>query len=148
MAEDKKNPLGTFKGYRILETKLIINKLGDGLSKAVGIEPVVIAPNEPAFVGVRVRKTKDRYDFVRDESNTIIGVILVQIFDATGAAFVEEKAIGKRVQNVVDAIAADEAMRKDGQMTLEIPRAAKEVAKYGDLGKQVDDAMRESGDAA
>ena len=146
MTEEKKNPLGTFKGYKIIETKIVVNKLGDGLSKAVGIEPVVVAPNEPAFLGVRVRKTKDRYDFVRDESNKIIGVILVQIFDATGAAFVEEKAIGKRVQNVVDAIAADEAMKKDGQMTLEIPRAAAEVAKYGDLGAKVDEAMK--GDAA
>lgn len=148
--------LGKYKGYNILSTAIVVNKLGDGLSDAVAIEPVVPKMNESMFLGVRVRKTKERYDVVRDknDSTKILGVVLVQIFDATGATFVDEGMVGKQVQSMVDRIAEEEEFRKNGQMSLEVPdepvtkpkrgsRADKDRAKHGELADQVDDALRD-----
>lgn len=148
---NEKSDLGEYKGYPVIGTSIIVNKLGDGLSKAVAVSPVVVHPNEPAFLGVRVRKTKERYDFVKDDDGEIIGVVLVQIFDSTGATFVEEKSVGKVIQKTVDAIIADEADRKRGQLSLVMPdddetprpgsRAKADRAKFADLADKVDEAM-------
>ena len=142
------NELGTHKGHEIVGTSIIVNKLGDGLSKAVRVAPIIIEAGEVAYLAVRVKKTKDRYDYVYDDG-AVVGVQLVQIFDATGATFSDEKTVGKKIQKTVDAIVADEAERKRGQMSFEVPegvpmigeRALAEREKYGDLASKVDEAL-------
>ena len=113
------------------------------------IRRVIIEAGEVAFLAVRVKKTKDRYDYVYDDDGAVVGVQLVQVFDATGATFSDEKTVGKKIQKTVDAIIADEAERKRGQMSFEVPegvpmigeRALAEREKYGDLASQVDEAL-------
>jgi hypothetical protein len=149
--EDENDVLGEYKGLPILSTSIVVNKLGDGLSKAVGIAPVVIEAGVPAFLAVRVTKTKDRYDVVKDQLGAVIGYELVQVFDATGATFTDEKLVGKKIQKTVDAIVKDEAERKRGQLSLVMPededddelppRAQVERDKHPDLANQVDDAL-------
>lgn len=116
---DQSSILGTYKGLPVTETKIVVNKLGDGLSDAVGIDPIVIEAGEVAFLAVRVRKTKDRYDIVYDGGGQPVGAVLVQIFDSTGATFADEKLVGVAIQKVVDKVAEEQA-RKKGQLTLHL----------------------------
>lgn len=116
---DQSNILGTYKGLPVTETKIVVNKLGDGLSDAVGIEPIVIEAGDVAFLAVRVRKTKDRYDITYNADGIPVGAVLVQIFDSTGATFADEKLVGVAIQKVVDKVKEEEA-RKKGQLTLRL----------------------------
>jgi hypothetical protein len=118
--ETSTTDLGIYKGFKIKKTKIIVNKLGDGLSKAVGVEPIIVKAGEDAFLAVRVRKTKDRYEYVTNDEGKITSVELVQIFDATGATFTDDSA-REVIQVVVDAIIEKEELEKNGQMSLGIP---------------------------
>jgi hypothetical protein len=143
--------LGKYKGKKITKTSIVVNKLGDGLSKAVDIEPIIIDANDVAYLAVRVRKTKDRYDAIRGDDGKVTGYELVQVFDSIGATFTDGKLVVDHIQSVVDRIAAEEALRKNGQLTLEVPaepkpgrRAKKDVDQYGDLAQKVDDALKDA----
>jgi hypothetical protein len=115
--KDNSEVLGQYKGLPITETKIIVNRLGDGLSAAVGISPVVIEASDVAFLAVRVTKTKDRYEYVKDEDGKPIGVVLVQIFDSTGAMFTDNKMAQAGIQKMVDKIKEAEALAK-GQLSM------------------------------
>ena len=109
--------LGTHKGLPITNTKIVVNKLGDGLSKAVGVEPLVVEAGDVAFLSVRILKTKDRYEYTYDDEGKPVEVTLVQVFDSTGAMFTDEKLARAGIQKMVERIAAAEAEAK-GQLTL------------------------------
>ena len=103
-----------YEGYPIIENAIVVNKLGDGLSDAVSVEPVTVGPNDTAHLAVRVRKTKDRYEFIRDKAtNKILGVRWVQVFDSTGAAFADNSVIKGAVNKMMDRIAEKKALEKD-----------------------------------
>jgi hypothetical protein len=142
---DNSEILGQHKGYPIVETAIIVNKLGDGLSAAVGISPLVIEANDVAFLAVRVKKTKDRYEYIRDARGDITGVRLVQIFDSTGATFADNKIIGVAVQKMVDKIEKARADAK-GQLTLVLGEVEEDPERpsrknHPDLAQEVDRAL-------
>jgi hypothetical protein len=137
----------SYEGYPIIATSIVVNKLGDGLSDAVAIDPVSISADEVAHLAVRVRKTKDRYDFIRDKTTgKILGVEWVQIFDSTGATFADSKMISVAVQKMVDKIEKSKADAK-GQLSLvlggdeedETSRTSRR--SHPDLATQVDEAL-------
>lgn len=119
LKKENDSVLGSHKGHEVLTTSIIVNKLGAGLSRAVGVQPFVVEAGEVAFVAVRVSKTKDRYDYVKDDHGAIVGVELVQVFDATAATFADEKLVGKAVAKMQAIIETVEAERK-GQLQLGI----------------------------
>ena len=130
---DNSEILGTYKGLPVTETSIIVNKLGDGLSAAVGISPIVIEAGDDAYLAVRVRKTKDQYKIVRDDEGTPISVILIQVFDSTGAMFTDEKLAKVGIQKMVDKIKAAEAAAK-GQLSLTLVDSdGDKVTKITDL---------------
>lgn len=106
---------GTYKGLPIVAMKMIINKTGDGLSKAVDIDPVVIPIDDEPIVAVRLRKTKDRFDAVREGGTTsgrTIGYTHVQVFDAVGSTFVDDDEVEEKVAATIEAVAVAEAEKK------------------------------------
>jgi hypothetical protein len=136
--------LGDYEGYPIIETGIIINKTGDGLSKAMNVEPVSITPGEKAQIVVGLRKTKDRYDFIRDKSNRIIGVKWIQIFDATVAAFTKSTNAKKELDQMASKIEKAKADAK-GQLTLVVGGDENDTPtreKHPDLAEAVDKATK------
>ena len=139
----------TYKGLDVLATVIKITNTGDGLSKAMSIEPVEVKFGEVVYVALRLEKTKDGYDvlFSKDDE-TPLGVAFVQQFKATQAAFVPEKAVRKAIDSMHDKIIAAEEERKSGQSSLEfeyddmpeseLPPEAKARRKEIDLAKEVD----------
>lgn len=124
---DNSEKLGTYKGLPIIDTKIIINKLGDGLSKAVGVEPMVADVGDDHFISCRVRKTKDRYDVNRDDDGNPVSYTLVQIFDATGAMFTDAKLAKAGIAKMVEKIRKAEVDAK-GQLDLELDAGEDELA--------------------
>ena len=116
---DNSEILGTHKGLPIKETQIVVNKLGDGLSAAVAVEPIVISAGEVAYLAVRVLKTKDNYVYEYDDEGEPVSVTLVQVFNSTGAMFTDEALAKAGIQRMVDRIAEAEALRR-GQLTLNI----------------------------
>ena len=74
---DHSDKLGTYKGYPVIDTKIVVKGIGDGLSNPVAIEPTVVEPGKTAFLAVRVATSKHRYEFASDDEGHIIGVTLV-----------------------------------------------------------------------
>ena len=150
MSDDSK-VLGKYKGLPVTGTSIVVNKLGDGLSKAVGIEPVVIGADERAYLAVLVTKTKDRYDLVRNDEGKAIGYVLVQVFDSQMAIFVDGKAVAKEIDTMRERIrkAEEEAkgvlsfeLEGDDEVTdLANARAARN--KHKELADKVDKAFNE-----
>lgn len=143
---DNSDILGTYKDLPVTETKIVVNKLGDGLSDAVGIDPIVIEAGEVAFLAVRVRKTKDRYDITYNADGIPVGAVLVQVFDSTGATFADHKIIAAAVQKTVDRVEKAKAEAK-GQLTLVLGEKEDDDGptrkKHPNLASKVDDAFGE-----
>lgn len=109
----------TYKGLDVLATVIKITNTGDGLSKAMSIEPVMVEFGDVVYVALRLEKTKDGYDvlFSKDDE-TPLGVAYVQQFKATQSAFIPERAVRKAIDSMHDKIVAAEEARKSGQGSL------------------------------
>lgn len=116
---DHSEILGSYKGVPVTTTAIIVNRLGDGLSAAVDIEPIVVEVGEDVYMVARLTKTKDRYDFTKDDAGNAVSAKLIQIFDSTGATFADAKLARVAVQKMVERISEEEARRK-GQLTLSL----------------------------
>lgn len=145
-SRDNSATLGQYKGLPITGTKIIVNALGDGLSKAVNVSPRVVEFGQTAHLAVRMVKTKDRYDAVCREDGSVISYELVQIFITTGAAFNDDKSVVKSVRSMLDLIAEEEAVVR-GQFTMDLPegadlpRASRDRKQHPDLAANVDEAL-------
>jgi hypothetical protein len=109
------------------------------------VAPVTIAPAAKAQIVVGVRKTKDRYDFIRDKATgKILGVKWIQVFEATGAVFTKNQAAKSELEKMaakIDKARADAA----GQLTLVLGEADEDDKasrkNHPDLAKEVDEAL-------
>lgn len=153
LAIDNSDVLGKYKGLPITRTVIVVNKLGDGLSDAVSIEPIVIEIGEDAYLVSKVRKTKERYDIERNKAGEPENVVLVQIFDSLAAMFTDEKAARAGIVTVLERIqkAKDDAK---GQLGLDLegldepennishlPTAKRQRDKVKEIADKVDGAM-------
>jgi hypothetical protein len=134
-----------YEGYDIIDTGIIITKTGDGLSETMRVAPVSIEPNAKAQIVVGLRKTKDRYDFIRDKaSGKILGVKWIQVFEATGAVFTKNQAAKSELDKMAEKIEKARADAK-GQLTLVMGDANESDTpsrkKHPDLADQVDKAL-------
>lgn len=111
-----------YKGLDVLTNVLKITNTGDGLSKAMAIEPVEVEFGDIVYVALRLVKTKDGYDvlYSKDDEERPIGVAYVQQFKATEAAFVPARTVRKLIDTMHDKIIAAEEERKSGQGSLDM----------------------------
>ena len=132
-----------YEGYPLIDTGIIVTKTSDGLSDALHLECIYVEPGEDAHSVMRLRKTKDRYDFIRDKQGKIEGVKLIQVFECSGAAFSDAKVAVAAVAKMVERIERDRAERA-GQLSLvlgELPDSDMSRTHHPDLAKNVDDAL-------
>lgn len=128
--------LGKYKGKKILGTSVKVTNLGDGLSKAVGVEPVVIDCGTFTFIGVKARKLKDTYEASFDAQDKLLGFTLIQHFSAIGATFVDNDAMEKAIHATMEAVALAEAERKEGQRSFSM-----DSKDDDEIGRKVDEAL-------
>lgn len=154
--------LGEYEGYPVLGTKIIVNKLGGNLSEAVEIAPLVIDAEGFGYLAVKVQPTKHRYEFERNDDDKIVGVWLVQIFDAVGAMFIDETKVGRPLDKTIEKVATLRREKKTKAKEFEFAdpdlvqggaadgmdrKPGPHDAPLGDLPRQVDDVFA-GGDAA
>jgi hypothetical protein len=142
--------LGEYKGLIVKSTKVVVTKLGDGLSNPVAVEPIIIELGNSAYLAIRVKKVKDRYEVILDDEGDVTGVTLVQMFESTGAHFVDGAKVSKGIDAHVAKVRAAEELKKSGQDAFDfedddtdgadLPRAKRDRLKHPDLAKAVDEA--------
>lgn len=120
---DNSEVLGEYKGLPITGTAIVVNRLGDGLSDAVDVEPIVPDVGEDVFIVCRLRKTKERYDALRDADGTAVSYKLIQIFDSTGAMFTDAKMAVAGIAKMLERIRKAK-VAASGQLDLEITGAS------------------------
>lgn len=128
--------LGKYKGHQITGTSVVITNLGDGLSKAVDVEPLVVKLGDRAYVVAEVKKVNDKYVLeVDSKSGKVLGVELVQTFSAIAAAFADPALVAEAIDVMTERIKQLEDERA-GRLTLGIgslddARAKKDAATNG-----------------
>jgi hypothetical protein len=127
-----------------------IKNVGDGLSKAIDVEPIVVKDGERVYVAVEVVKTGETYRTVGEGEG--MTATRVQVFKALKAAIVDGATVRRALEQNYAKVAAAEAMRKSGQLTLvvegddpkpgETTRSKAKRAEAGALADDVDEAIR------
>src|ERR1019366_6811754 len=102
MAEKKTEKIGTFEGRTITHVNIIVQKTGDGLSKAMTVEPTILKQGDEGYVVMAFKTTKIRFDSVKDEPRS---AVRVQILEATGATFADPDLVKKIVDEMTERIA-------------------------------------------
>ena len=153
----------TIDGHEITGIAVSLN-LGSGLNKAVGVSPIEAKAGDVVFIAVKARLVKDRFEYEFDDDDEIVGAKRVLMLTSLGAAFVDEKIVGKAIQSMNDRVAEAEALAKAGQGSFglitsdddvdpesdePLPKQKAERSKFGTLPDQVDEvAKRRNGKAA
>ncbi len=110
--------LGTSpEGHPVDDTSIKVLNMGDGLSKAMKVEPVLIKAGEEAYIIVKVIKTKDQYDYTFDDDDDVESVELVQVFRAKTALFVDDAFAVQAIARMEKMLA--EAAKDPNQGSLE-----------------------------
>lgn len=110
--------LEPFEGTDVLGIKIIINKTGDGLSKAMSVVPTILAIEDEGYVVLKYRTQKIRFDEAVNKEHELEGVHRVQILEALGATFIDDDLVSKVFNEMQNRIREDEASKKNGQQAL------------------------------
>ena len=116
----KDEGLGTFEGRSVSAIKIIITKAGDGLSKAMAVEPKVLHQGDEGYLVLAYSTSKIRFDPIKDEDDL---AERVQILEATGATFVDRDLVGALVEEMRGRVETHEEEVKEAK------RRAKEEAR-------------------
>lgn len=102
--EPEKFALSSFEGKDVLSTTVAIRRAGDGLSKALGVDPVELHHGETVYVVLKTTVEKIRHDPVTDtdglqrvhmlvtEAATIVAASLVEAHIEEQKVRIEEAA--------------------------------------------------------
>ncbi len=101
--------LGEFEGRPVRAIKVIITKAGDGLSKAMAVEPTILHQEDEGYLVLSYRVTKIRFDPVTDEDGNVDEVDRVQILEAQGATLIDDELGQDMIQGMQARIAEHDA---------------------------------------
>jgi hypothetical protein len=119
-AEPVLGNLGTFEGREIVGIKIAIMKAGDGLSKAMAVEPKILHQGDEGYLVLAYRTTKIRFDPLKDDDDA---AERIQILEANGATFVDADLVGDVVTKMRERVEEYEEEQKEAK------RRAKEEAR-------------------
>ena len=105
-------------GYPVDKTAVKVLRLGDGLSKAVDVEPHMAKAGDIVYFAIRAIKVSDEFDYKFDDEGELDEVTLVQVFNAQSATFVDESAVISAIARTEAAVRAAEALKKSGAKPL------------------------------
>ena len=75
--------LSKFDGREVLNTTVAIRNAGDGLSKALGVDPVELHHGEDVYVVLHCTVDKVRFDPIKDAEDCLTRVHMLKAGDAT-----------------------------------------------------------------
>jgi hypothetical protein len=135
-------PLGHHEGIKILEQQIVINKTGDGLSKAVGIDPTVIETDSERNLVVRIKHRKRTFknvyskpDKESEEPPVLKGVIQIDHFDALGSAFDDRSGTEQILTRTISQVADyEERIRAERANQFRLPN----INPLGDEGEDAE----------
>ena len=149
-------PAKTHKGKPIRGNKLIVMKMGDGLSKSVGIAPVEFSDEVHAYIVARVIKQKERHDAVRDDDGDVRSYDYVQILDALSVTPIDGdlviEVVAEMEGRIAEAALAEaeakekERRKKDGDWTFEDGLEEQSGSEEAGLADRVKEALHVVGD--
>lgn len=122
----------TNEGHVVGKTTVKVMKLGDGLSKAVDVQPVLVHAGDVVFFAVRAIKVSDEYDYEFDEDGDVKKTTLVQVFSALSAVFIDGGVVEGALKVMEDAIAEAAELRKTGQKKLPLCEVDHREAHFAD----------------
>jgi hypothetical protein len=100
-----KSALGKFEGRDVAAIKIIITKAGDGLSKAMAVEPKVLHQGDQGYLVLSYTTSKIRFDPSKGEEES---TDRVQILEATGATFADRDLVGEIIDQMAARVAEHE----------------------------------------
>jgi hypothetical protein len=125
--------LGEFEGRRIASVKVVINNAGDGLSKAMDIEPQLLEYKDQVYVLLRVVTTKVRFEKHEPEKGEedLDEMDRVQILRAEGAMIVPNDA-GGAVDEMIRRVEDHEKIKREAKKgIMRLPVATEDQAATG-----------------
>lgn len=106
--------LGEFEGSEIVATPIIIRKTGDGLSKSLAIDPVLLHKGDEVYVVMKVKITKITF---RENGDDDTKLDRVADGEAVLCTLVEEKAVAKSL--AAQAKKLEQAKQLKGQLSMD-----------------------------
>lgn len=106
--------LGTFDGKEVAATSIVITNAGDGLSKAMQVDPVLLEHGERVVIVLEGEVVKVRMDPVSKDMTHLL--VRVQIVKAETAALIDRDVVAK----ILDA-QAEKIERAKGISRLPFP---------------------------
>lgn len=106
--------LGEFEGRRVAAVKVVINNAGDGLSKAMDIEPHLLEYKDQVYVLLRVVASKIRFEQHKPDKGEedLDEMDRVQILRAEGALIVPAGA-GGAVDEMIRRVEEHERLKRE-----------------------------------
>jgi hypothetical protein len=106
--------LGEFEGKRVAAIKVVINNAGDGLSRAMDIDPRLLEIHDRAYVLLRVDTTKVRFEPHKPDKGEedLDELDRVQILRAEGAMIVPPDA---GIDTMITRVQERERERREAQ---------------------------------
>lgn len=92
---EQKNGLTAFEGKDVLSTAVSVTRAGDGLSKALAVEPLEMHVGEVGVMVLRYEVGKVRFDPVPDTD----GLQRVHVLIAGTATFIDEDTVQEALDN-------------------------------------------------
>lgn len=89
MAKPKKQDLGSFDGAPVLATSIRITNAGDGLSKALAVDPQIIHPDEKIYVVLETTCAQITFKPVKDTD----GMLRLHTLSAGAATIVDKNLV-------------------------------------------------------
>ena len=140
--------LGEFAGVPVTGGGVMVTRLASGFAKTMAVEPVTVEAGDVVHLLVRAVKVADRYEY-EIEDGEIVGARLTQVFQATAGRFTNDAGARAAIDEIEALIRRHDA-ESAGQLALDLddlgdvlpPIAAARRAEYGDLPRQVDEALR------
>lgn len=107
---DTKVDLGDFEGLEVIATTIAIRNTGDGLSKAMEVDPQVLHQNDTVYVVMECKVTDVAHPTVKDAETK---VTRKHVLKAGNATIVDGKLVRVALNEIADKIqkARDEATK-------------------------------------
>lgn len=122
--------LSPYRGRDVLKTSLSVRKAGDGLSKAMDVDPVELEPGSTVVVALECEVTQH----VHKKLDDIEGFELVQVLRAGTATLIDNKAVDAAIRDMADRVQRAEDAKKGATR---LP-TDEELARQHELGEHAD----------
>jgi hypothetical protein len=109
VGDDQMVELGRYEGKRIVGTGVIVKNAGDGLSKAMAVDPVRIGLRERGYLVIEWECVKHQHEPVKDAPTTIIRT---HVLRAETATFIDDDMVVEAIEKQKIRLEEAEGIRR------------------------------------